>query len=219
MKIGEIEIYWLGHAAFKIKADKKVIYIDPFQISGLLEKADIIFLTHPHYDHCSLEDLQKIVKDGTKIIMHADCQSKVARLQNKIGMVLAKIGDKFRVDSLEVSTVAAYNTKEERQKFHAKHQEWLGYILRVNGKAIYHTGDTDMIPEMERIGKTDIVLLPVSGTYVMTAEEAAEAAKKIKPELAIPMHYGSIAGNEADADKFVSLCEKAGIKAEKLRRE
>ncbi len=215
MNLNGIEIQWLGHASFKIVAAGKNIYIDPFQIKTKTNDADYIFLTHPHYDHCSLEDLQKVVKEGTKIILQIDCQSKVARLSTKVDMIVISLGDKRKIDELKIEAVAAYNIGKE---FHPKAQQWLGYIITVAGKRIYHSGDADVIPEMENLGHIDLALLPVSGTYVMTAEEAAQAAEKIKPIIAIPMHYSSIVGSEADADKFISLCAKNGIKAEKMQK-
>lgn len=212
MKIDNLTIEWLGHAAFKLKAEGMIVYIDPFQIQKEEEDADYIFITHPHYDHCSIEDLQKIVREGTRIIMPTDCQSKVARLRVKVQMIIINIGKKFKEGKISAQTVPAYNTNKE---FHKKNQQWFGYIIEIADKRIYHAGDTDNIPEMSSLGKIDIALLPVSGTYVMTAEEAAQAAGKIKPALAVPMHYGSICGSKDDADKFIELCKQKGIKAEK----
>ena len=215
MNLEGIEIKWLGHASFKITTNKKNIYIDPFKVPANKD-ADYILITHPHYDHCSLEDLQKIVKDGTKIIMQADCQSKILRLDNKIDMRIISIGKIMKSVDLEIEAVPAYNLNKE---FHPKNQEWLGFILTLQGKKIYHAGDTDLIPEMSALAtkKIDIAFLPVSGTYVMTAEEAANAAVKIKPKLAVPMHYASIVGNENDAEKFITLCKQKGINAQKIK--
>lgn len=215
MNIDGLEIKWLGHSAIKIISKTSKIYIDPFQIKKEYHDADYILITHPHYDHCSLEDLQKIVKDGTKIIMQADCQSKILRLNNKIDMQIISLGEKKAFDSFEIQAIPAYNIGKE---FHSKEQEWLGYIIKIQGKRIYHAGDTDLIPEMENLN-VDIALLPVSGKYTMNAEEAAQAAEKIKTKLAIPMHYASIIGNEDDADKFISLCKEKGINSQKLFKE
>lgn len=218
MKIGEIEINWLGHASFVIKAGK-LIYIDPYQISG--EKADVILITHPHYDHCSLEDMQKVVKEGTIVICPADCQSKITRLEG-VDMQIIEAGQTADLDGIKVGAVPAYNLDKN---FHSKSEGWLGYVIKLSRVIIYHAGDTDKIPEMERLtgygkeGNEFVALLPVGGTYTMDAEQAAEAAAVIKPTLAVPMHYGSVAGSAADAEQFVKLCQEKGIKAEILGKE
>src|SRR3989339_866544 len=196
MKIGDVEIKWLGHSGFLI-TNSKVIYIDPYNIKEDLVKADLILITHGHYDHCSFADIQKIVKDGTKIILTADSQIKI-------------------------STFPAYNINKH---FHAKNEDLVGYLIKMHDVLIYHAGDTDLIPEMKKLigykqeGKKFIALLPVGGRFTMSAEEACEAAKIIKPTIAIPMHYGSIVGSEEDALEFVELCEEEGIQAKILKKE
>jgi L-ascorbate metabolism protein UlaG (beta-lactamase superfamily) len=212
MKIGDIEINWLGHAGFQIKAEK-ILYIDPFQISGG-ETADIILVTHSHYDHCSIEDLQKIIKEGTIVVMPADCQSKMTKLDHKIKFQILEPGQQIKIENIKIQAIPAYNTNK---RFHSKAEYWNGYVLDV-GLKIYHAGDTDIIPEMSKLGKIDIALLPIGGTYTMTAEEAAKAASMIKPSLAIPMHYDNIIGTKADAEKFVQLCQQHGTKAEILEK-
>lgn len=196
-----VNIEWLGHAGFVFKNDK-VIYIDPFKIKGG-EKADLIMITHEHYDHCSIEDLNRIAKPDTIIVTVPDCQSKLSSL--KIANVtLVRPGDKVNIKGTIVEAVPAYNTNK---KFHPKANEWVGFIVTINGKRVYHAGDTDYIPEMKNLKNIDIALVPVSGTYVMTAEEAANAVNDFKPKTAIPMHYGSIVGQSSDAEKFKSLAK------------
>ncbi len=185
------KIHWLGHDGFRIDASR-VIYFDPFQIKAG-PKADIICVSHEHFDHCSPEDIEKIQTADTVIVTEKDSARK---LKGEIKVV--KPGDKIEVKGVRIEAVPAYNIKKD---FHPKANGWLGFIVEVDGVRIYHAGDTDFIPEMKQL-KVDIALLPVSGVYVMTAKEAAEAAKAIKPKIAIPMHYGAIVGSEADAIEF-----------------
>lgn len=185
-------IKWLGHSGFAINAHDKIIVIDPFQIKEIVP-ADIILITHSHYDHCSIEDIDKIKKPETVIVTEAESAKK---LSGNVRVV--KPGDKITVSGVQIKAVEAYNTNKA---FHPKTNGWLGFILTVDGIRIYHAGDTDLIPEMDKF-ETDIALLPVSGTYVMTAEEAVEAVKRLKPEIAIPMHFDSIVGSKEDAVKF-----------------
>ncbi len=185
-------IKWLGHDGFLIKGDGKAVVIDPFQVKKC-EPADVILVTHEHYDHCSPEDIRKIQKSSTIIVTEANSAKKLSG-----DVRVARPGDKLTVSGIPVEAVPAYNTNKN---FHPKQNGWLGFILTVHGVRIYHAGDTDLIPEMDSI-KADIALLPVSGTYVMTAEEAVEAAKTIKPKLVIPMHYGAIVGSAEDARRF-----------------
>jgi L-ascorbate metabolism protein UlaG (beta-lactamase superfamily) len=184
-------IHWLGHDTFTITGEK-TIYTDPFTISRK-DRADIILITHEHYDHCSPDDVKKLQGPDTVIVTTADCARK---LTGKVKTV--RPGDTITIGKITVEAVPAYNTNK---KFHPRDKGWVGYIITVDGKRIYFAGDTDLIPEMKTV-KADIALLPVSGTYVMTAEEAAQAAITIHPQVAIPMHYGSIVGSSSDAKKF-----------------
>jgi L-ascorbate metabolism protein UlaG (beta-lactamase superfamily) len=186
-------IIWLGHASFKI-INEKVVYIDPWKIKekerGL---AELILITHEHYDHCSPEDIAKLCKSDTQVVAPKDCVSKIS------GQTMAiKPGDILTIKGITVEAVPAYNLKKP---YHPKANGWVGYIITIGKERIYHAGDTDLIPEMERI-KADIALLPCGGTYTMDADQAAQAANKIKPKLAIPMHYGSIIGTEKDVQRF-----------------
>jgi len=187
---------WLGHDCFKVEAGGKVIYTDPFRLGGGLPKADLILVTHEHYDHCSPEDIAKIAGPDTAIVSPGDCDGGL-----KGGFVKVKPGDRLTVKGVDIEAVPSYNTNK---KFHPKANDWVGYIFTLDGTRIYIAGDTDYIPEMKGY-RCDIALLPVSGTYVMTAEEAVKAADDIKPAVAVPMHYGSIVGDESDAERFMKL--------------
>jgi L-ascorbate metabolism protein UlaG (beta-lactamase superfamily) len=186
-------IHWLGHDTFKIMGEK-VIVTDPYEIKKT-DKADIILITHSHQDHCSPADVKKLQTATTTIVATADCAVK---LQGTIKTM--KPGDTINVGGIEIEAVPAYNTNK---KFHPRENNWVGYIITVSGQRIYLAGDTDYIPEMKTF-KVDIALLPVSGTYVMTADEAVKAALDIKPKIAIPMHYGSIVGSIKDAESFAN---------------
>lgn len=189
------KITWLGHDGFKINASQ-TIYIDPFDLKGELEPADVICITHDHYDHCSPGDVAKILREDTIIIAAENCRGK---LKGDVRWV--RPGDKVTIKDLTVEAIPAYNVNK---KFHPREAGGVGYILSVDSSKIYHAGDSDPIPEMEGLD-VDIAMLPVSGVYVATAEEAVEAANMINPKTVIPMHYGSIVGSRADAERFKEL--------------
>ena len=184
-------IVWLGHDGFRIDAST-CIYIDPYQIDGG-KPADLLLITHEHFDHCSPEDVAKIQQPGTVIITEKDSAKK---LSGDVRVMTP--GERLLLDGLTVEAVPAYNTNKD---YHPKANKWLGFIIDLDGVRIYHAGDSDYIPEMKGL-EVDIALLPVSGTYVMNADEAVEAALAIKPKLAIPMHYGAIVGDQSDAIHF-----------------
>jgi L-ascorbate metabolism protein UlaG (beta-lactamase superfamily) len=200
-------IHWLGHDTFKIEGEK-VIYTDPFQVRKE-DTADIILITHDHRDHCSPEDIKKVQGPDTIIVATPDCKGKLSG-----DVRTMKPGDRITVGGVEIEAVPAYTTNKQ---FHLKESVWVGYIFTMDGQRIYLAGDTDYIPEMKTFD-VDIALLPVSGTYVMTAEEAVMAALDIKPKIAIPMHYNSIVGTEKDALKF-ALELKGKIEVRVLKQE
>lgn len=190
------KIEWLGHDGFRIKA-KKTIYFDPFQITGGPE-ADLILISHDHFDHCSPEDIAKIQGEKTVIITEPNSAQKLSG-----DIKTLKPGDTLEIEEIKIEAISSYNTDKD---FHPKKNNWLGFIVEVDGVRIYHTGDADFIPEMKSM-EVDIALLPVSGTYVMNADQAIEAALAINPKVAIPMHYGAIVGSEEDAQKFKQALE------------
>jgi len=184
-----LTITWLGHASFLIK-NEKIIYIDPFVLPKQAEKADYILVTHEHYDHCDAQKINQIRKESTIVIAAKGCEKNLG--SNMVGM---KAGDVYKHEGMEVEAVHAYNVNKFRSPGNPFHPKGLGvgFILEINGKKIYHAGDTDHIQEMHELREKniDIALLPVGGTYTMTAQEAAEAAAEIKPKFLIPMHYKS----------------------------
>jgi len=218
MKINNLGLYWLGHSSFLIKSNKK-IYIDPYQIPENSEQADIIFITHSHYDHCSFEDIKKIVKKNTKIILTADSQSKITKLSIPVEIKIVEPNKEFFIENIKVNTIPAYNLENHG---HDKEEGWVGYIIKIKDTIIYHAGDTDFIPEMNNLTGYNqknikfIALIPIGGRFTMNVDEAVEAVKKIKPFLAIPMHYDNLIGTKEDAEEFVSLCKKEGIESKIL---
>jgi L-ascorbate metabolism protein UlaG (beta-lactamase superfamily) len=191
-------IEWLGHDGFRLVYKGFTLYIDPFRLAGSPEPADVILITHEHYDHCSPEDIEKIRKNNTVIITEPLSAKKL-----RGNIVTLSPGQRHEIGPFLIDAVPAYNTNK---KFHPAANSWLGYIITLDDVTIYHAGDTDHIPEMINF-KVDIALLPVSGTYVMTAEEAAQAALEINPRLAIPMHFDSVVGTRNDAECFAELLQ------------
>lgn len=203
-----VKITWLGHDGFRIE-DGQVIYIDPFQIEGGT-RADLVLVSHEHSDHCNVDDLKKIVGPSTVIVAHSQSKEELSKLKVK-EVRIVKPGDKIKVGDIGIEAVPAYNLNKFREPgkpFHPKEDGKVGYIVTVKGVRIYHAGDTDHIPEMKGL-RPDIALLPVSGTYVMTVQEAVEATASVNPKVVIPMHYGAIVGSKSDAESFSKLvkCE------------
>ena len=209
MKILNLDLQRIAHDTFRI-AGTKVVYTDPYQVKQQ-DKADVVLLSHDHFDHLNREDLEKVCTPATTVFASPLCKEGLRGLKAK-QVTFLDPGQKGTVDGLEIEAVPAYNTNKFREPgkaFHPQGNSGLGFVLRMDGTRLYYAGDTDFIPEMKSI-QCDIALLPVSGTYVMTADEAAQAAAAIKPRVAIPMHYGAIVGSEADAQKFkslVSICQ------------
>jgi L-ascorbate metabolism protein UlaG (beta-lactamase superfamily) len=217
MNYNNLQIIWLGHDGFILQQDK-VICIDPFNIKDGY-KADLILITHEHYDHLSLPDIKKIAKSDTKLIASSSCKDVL----KEFNTIILNPGQVHEEEGIVIEAVPAYNTNKYRDPvtktvFHAKSQEHIGFIITIGGTRVYHAGDTDIIPEMDGM-QVDVAILPVSGTYVMTAEEAAKAAIIIKPKLAIPMHYASIIGKVENAQQFAQLCEENNIQVQILEKD
>lgn len=200
-------LHRLNHDSFRLDGPP-VIYIDPWKLPARSAPADIILVTHEHFDHCSPEDIQRLSHAGTVVICNPTATHKLPAAR-----MLAP-GESMAVGDVQIAAVPAYNVNKFRspgEPFHPRQQQGNGYLITLGGETLYHAGDTDLIPEMAQI-KCDVALLPISGTYVMTAEEAFEAAKIIDAQVFVPMHYGDIVGDVSDVERFRDLCDEAGLK-------
>jgi len=196
-------IHWLGHDSFRLDGSSTV-YIDPWKLGAGGPPADLILVTHDHYDHFSAPDIARVATPQTTLIGPASVTAQV----DGVEAVTLSSGETATVGDVTVTAVPAYNLDKFRRPgevFHPRAAGGLGYIVELDGRRIYHAGDTDAIPEMRDV-RCDVALLPVSGTYVMTAEEAAEACRTISAAAAVPMHFGDVVGTAADAARFEGLC-------------
>jgi L-ascorbate metabolism protein UlaG (beta-lactamase superfamily) len=208
---------WLGHSGFRIRLGRAVVYIDPYRVPAGSPAADLILITHGHYDHFSPQDVERLSAKGTWLVGPAAVAERVSGRVHSIAPG-ESLGDEL-VRGVDVRAVAAYNTSKrdgDGHPFHPPEAGWVGYELNVRGERLYHSGDTDVIPEMDGVTGVDVALLPVSGVYVMTAQEAAEAARRIQPRVAVPMHWGEHIGTEEDARIFA---ERAPVKVRIMTKE
>lgn len=201
------KIHWLGHSAFLIDWPSSKIYIDPYQVKPGLPKADLILITHGHFDHCSPLDIHKIYQSGCKIIGSATVAGKVP-----YPIQIMRLAETLEFRDIVIESVSAYNPNK---KFHPKSLNDLGYVLNLNKVRLYHAGDTDLIKEMEGL-RVDIAMLPIGGTYTMNAREAADAAKLIRASVIIPMHWGSSVGSISDVEE---LRKNSAIEVKALKQE
>lgn len=188
-------------SSVRIQDMTRVIYIDPFRIEGEPHDADYVLITHDHYDHYSPEDIRKVSTSSTILVVPGKMMGKTGNVAGVVGDIkMVRPGESGNIDGLDYETIPAYNQKKD---FHPKSAGWVSYILTINGKRIFHAGDTDKTPDNESV-RCDIAMVPIGGTYTMDAKEAADLINKIQPEIAIPMHYGSVVGSKEDADIFMS---------------
>ena len=185
--------------SIRIASRVGVIYVDPLEIPDERHDADYILITHDHYDHFSPGDIRKVVKADSILVVPEKMAGKAQEVSDAVGrMETVKPSIYREINGLEFETIPAYNTLKP---FHPKSAEWVGYILRIDGKRIYIAGDTDATKEAKAV-KCDIAIVPIGGTYTMDAKKAAELVNTIRPDIAIPVHYGSIVGNASDGDVF-----------------
>ena len=191
----------LYHSSIRINKEK-TIYIDPFKIDRNYNDADIVFITHDHYDHYSEEDIDKVINENTTIIIPEELLTKLLKKGiNKNAIITVEPNEKYVVQGIKFETIPAYNTNKT---FHSKKNGWVGYIIIINGIRYYIAGDTDITEENKQV-KCDVAFVPVGGTYTMDFKEAANLINEIKPKIAIPIHYGSVVGTEQDAIDFIRL--------------
>ncbi len=191
----------LYHSSIRINR-QSVIYIDPFKIDNIYNDADIIFITHDHYDHYSEQDIDKVKNQNTVIIIPEDLLAKA--LNNgfkKDNIINVKPNKEYTVNGIKFETIPAYNVNKQ---FHPKENEWVGYIIEINAIRYYIAGDTDITEENKKV-KCDVAFVPVGGTYTMDYKEAASLINIIQPKIAVPIHYGSIVGTNQDAIEFSKL--------------
>ena len=203
----------LCHSSILINK-QKTIYIDPFKIKVNRNDADIIFITHDHYDHYSEEDIAKVRKENSIIVAPVNLAEKLMNIGfNRKNIILVEPNNIYNIEQIKIRTIPSYNVGK---KFHPKENNWVGYILEIESISYYIPGDTDLTPENRKI-KCDVAFVPVGGIYTMNSEEAAELVNEIKPKIAIPIHYGEVVGTKEDAIDFVRRVSK-DIKCEILIR-
>lgn len=198
-----VKVHWLGHDSFVLQGSKTVI-IDPFKANGEY-KADVLMITHEHFDHLSDDDIDRFTTPSTTIVASRICEGPLRQRRNEKKFV--EPGSKLEVKGIAIEAVPAYNLNKFREPgkvFHPRVDGRVGYVLTLDGARFYHAGDSDATPEMKALD-VDVAFLPVSGTYVMTAEEAADAARAMKAKVVVPMHFGSIVGERGDAERFKRL--------------
>lgn len=203
---------WYRQSAYCYRGDERVVYIDPWGLTGDLPPADLILITHYHFDHFSKDgdfadpnkafqpkgggDLAKIIGPKTVIVAPRDV---AAECSGDVKTVAP--GDRIEAAGIKIEAVPAYNTVQERLDAHPKDNRWVGYLIPLDGRTYYHAGDTDHLPELDRI-KADVSFVPVGGTFTMDPTEAAGLVKTLAPRLAVPMHYGFVVGERTFGDRF-----------------
>lgn len=194
----------IHHSSIKF-SDNIKIYFDPYEINENNNDADIIFITHNHYDHYSENDIKKIYNANTKFIIPKDLEKELLNLGIKKENIITVVpNNNYNVLDISFKTIPAYNINKP---FHPKENNWVGYLINYNNFTYYIAGDTD-ITEDNKLIKCDVAFLPIGGKYTMNYKEAAELTNIIKPKIVVPIHYGLIIGTTEDATEFAKLINK-----------
>ncbi len=202
-EVDGVRIEWVGHATFRMKFRGLTVYVDPYILDENPEKADLVLITHDHFDHCDLDALHKIRKDGTYVVAAETCRGKLR------DAVFVRPGDVVEWNGIGVEAVPSYNPAK---RFHPREKDYVGFLVRFGRVTVYHPGDTDFIPEMESLkGRVTVFLAPIGGTYTMDEVEAAKAVEVIQPKFVIPMHYNFLQGLEKDPERFADLVKGAEV--------
>ena len=198
---------WYRQSALRWKGDARVVYIDPWGLDGDLPEADLILITHAHQDHFQPDEIKKVQGRKTTIVAPADVARELSGTVKSV-----KPGERIDAAGIKLETVPAYNIVEGRQQNHPKQNNWVGYLLQLGGRTYYHAGDTDNLPELQRL-KTNVAFVPVGGTYTMDVGEAASLVKAMRPEIAVPMHFGFFpgVGVAGDGERFKSAAAPINV--------
>lgn len=192
----------LCHSAIRLEIDNKIIYIDPYSLTSNANDADLIFITHDHYDHFSIENIKKVEKSNTIFIIPESMLENAIKNGIKENRIIKiKPNQNYKYENLKIETIPAYNVNK---KFHPKENNWVGYLIEYNNVVYYIAGDTDITNENKKV-KCDIAFVPIGGTYTMNYKEAAKLINEIKPKFVVPIHYGKIVGTKQDALNFEKL--------------
>ncbi len=203
---------WYKQSAFRFKGERLVVYIDPWGLDGDLPPADVVLITHAHGDHYSNDDIKRVKAAKTLFVAPADVAKELSG-----NVKVVKPGERVDATGIKLDTVPAYNIDPARLQAHPKANNWVGYLMQLGGHTYYHAGDTDHLPELEKL-KTDVAFLPIGdGGFVMTVDEAAALAKAMKPKVVVPMHYGFYPGVGVEADGARFKKAAAGIEVQILR--
>lgn len=180
------------------------IYIDPYKIENETHNAKYLFITHSHYDHFSIEDIEKVRNEDTIFFVTPDCKEKLLEIGvDEKRIVTVAPDEMYRFNKIELQVIPAYNVNKE---YHKKEYGWVGYLIKINGVTYYITGDTDVNDDIQNI-KCDVLFVPIGGTYTMDYKEAADYTNSIKPKYVIPIHYGTIVGKKEDGIEFAKLLD------------
>lgn len=190
-------VSWLGHASFQL-SNSLTVYIDPWKIDGEPHDGDIVLISHPHDDHMSRDDIRAVMKEEGRIVACADVVEDLG-----YGDTLA-VNQTIEINGVKIHGLPAYNVEKD---FHPKENNWLGFVIEMDGRRIYYAGDTDAAPEVAKLEQIDVALMPVGGTFTFDASSAADAVNTFKPKLCVPYHWGDIVGNRKDAMKFAKKAE------------